>query len=632
MENLLTTTVIAPFAGFIVLVLFGARMKKSLAGAIGCVTVGISFVASSAIALGHISTGASGALRTVLYQWIDVGALSVSFGLHYDSLAVVMSFVVTFVGFLIHLYASQSMYEEDGYARFMSYMNLFVGSMLVLVLADNLLLMYLGWEGVGACSYLLIGFWYKKTENGLAAQKAFIVTRIGDTAMAIGLFIIYRNLGTLDIQEVLAKAPTELAAGGVIITAITILLIAGAIGKSAQVPLHTWLPDAMAGPTPVSALIHAATMVTAGVYLIARMHTLFELAPAADTTIAIIGSVTLLLAGFSAMVQRDIKRVLAYSTMSQIGYMFLALGVGAYHAAIFHLATHAFFKALAFLGAGVVIDAIHHEHDIFKMGGLRRKLPFAFWTFTIGIASLAALPFVTAGFYSKDAILWASYSSELGGLAFLAVALLGSLLTVIYSVRLVGLVFFGDRVHEIVKRPGTLMNISLGVLALFSIFSGFVKIPEAVAHFDPFGKFMSSALPLYTYAEGRHSHAYEWAVLIISSAEAVLGIMIGYIYIKRYEMMTAIARNNVWKKAHALLYAGFGFDWIYERVFVRPFEALARVGKNDVVDYFFAALAGICRGGNIVLSAVQTGKTRHYATAIAIGVIVLVAFAITGWR
>ena len=312
-----------------------------------------------------------------------------------------MILVITFVGFLIHLYSVEYMREDEGYSRFFAYMDLFVGSMLTLVLADNLLLLYLGWEGVGLCSYLLIGFWYKDPENGRAGRKAFIVTRIGDVALAAGIFLLYTHFRTLQIQELMQQVSIQWTTGSVLATAAALLFLGGALGKSAQVPLQTWLPDAMAGPTPVSALIHAATMVTAGVYLIARMNVLFSLSPLAMSAVAVIGAVTLLLAGCSALVQRDIKRVLAYSTISQIGYMFLALGVGAWSAAIFHFMVHAFFKALLFLGAGVVIAALGHERDMFRMGGLRRQLPFVFWTFLAGAASLSSIPLVTGRFLQQ---------------------------------------------------------------------------------------------------------------------------------------------------------------------------------------------------------------------------------------
>ena len=314
----------------------------------------------------------------MVWEWINAGNLKVDISFSLDALSLVFCFVITFVGFLIHLYSIGFMAKDEGFTRFFAYMNLFVGSMLVLVLADNILLMYLGWEGVGLCSYLLIGFWYKEPQNGYAARKAFIITRIGDTAMIIGIFILFLNFGTVNINELMQQASAKWAAGSSIAVLTAALLLGGALGKSAQLPLQTWLPDAMAGPSPVSALIHAATMVTAGVYLIARTHVLFSLAPVIQSAIAIIGALTLLLAGFSALAQHDLKRILAYSTISQIGYMFLALGVGAWSAAVFHFMIHAFFKALLFLGAGVVILVLDEEHDIFKMGGLRKKMPVVF--------------------------------------------------------------------------------------------------------------------------------------------------------------------------------------------------------------------------------------------------------------
>ena len=406
-----------PFAGFIILAVIGARIPRPVAAAIGAGSVGISALVALGIAtLPSCTAPPQGHVYTqLLWGWISVGGFKPDIALTIDALSLIMVLVITGVGFMIHLYSTESMAgEKEGYSRFFAYMNLFVGSMLTLVLADNLLLLYLGWEGVGLCSYLLIGFWYKDPANGRAAMKAFIVTRVGDASMAIGLFILYHNLGTLQIHEVLVRAAQQWPAGSTLAIAAAALLLGGAVGKSAQLPLQTWLPDAMAGPTPVSALIHAATMVTAGVYLIARTHVLFTIAPQVQLAVAVIGAATLLLAGISALTQWDIKRALAYSTMSQIGYMFLALGVGAWSAAIFHFMVHAFFKALLFLSAGVVIDALHHERDMFKMGGLRLQLPLAFWCFLIGAASLSALPLITAGFYSKDLILWETWTSASG--------------------------------------------------------------------------------------------------------------------------------------------------------------------------------------------------------------------------
>ena len=361
-----------PFAGFLALALAGRSLPRKWAAFAGVGSVGLSALLAVIVAAEFIGSPPPGnAYVQTLWTWMSVGGFRPEIAFRLDALSLTMVVVVAFVGFLIHLYSSEFMAGEEGYSRFFAYMNLFVGSMLTLVLADNLLLLYLGWEGVGLCSYLLIGFWYKEPYNGYAARKAFVVTRVGDTAFGIGLFLLFNGLGTLRIQELMLRAVQQWGSGSGMATAAAALLLGGALGKSAQLPLQTWLPDAMAGPTPVSALIHAATMVTAGVYLIARTNILFALAPHVQTAVAVIGAATLLIAGFSALAQRDIKRVLAYSTISQIGYMFLALGVGAWSAAIFHFMTHAFFKALLFLAAGSVILSLDHEHDMFRMGGLR---------------------------------------------------------------------------------------------------------------------------------------------------------------------------------------------------------------------------------------------------------------------
>src|SRR5690606_22655988 len=400
-----------PLAGSAVLMASRGELPHRAVSVVGVGSVGLAAVAAVIAAAQYLAAPEAGAFyRASLGTWMTAGDFAVELALRLDALSVVMILVVTIVGFLIHLYSTAYMAEDEGYARFFAYMNLFMAAMLVLVLADNLLLLYLGWEGVGLCSFLLIGFWYRDPANTYAARKAFIVTRIGDTGFLVGLLLLFTQLGTLEIQPMLEAAQAQWDEGD------TVAVVAA--------PL--WLPDAMAGPTPVSALIHAATMVTAGVYLIARTNVLFDLAPEVRLAVGVIGLVTLLLAGFSALTQHDIKRILAYSTISQIGYMFLALGVGAWSAAIFHFMIHAFFKALLFLAAGAVILAVHHEHNMFKMGGLRKELPVTFITFLIGAASLAALPLVTAGFYSKDAILWFAFSSSTNGsLVLWAAGLIG---------------------------------------------------------------------------------------------------------------------------------------------------------------------------------------------------------------
>src|SRR5437868_2508871 len=455
-----------PFASAAVLALFGSRIPRRMAAWLGTASIGLStFVAILAAAQFLNSPRNGGAFVEHLWTWMNVAGFQPEVGFYFDPVAIVMVLVITFVGFLIHLYSVEYMRDDEGLSRFFAYMNLFVASMLMLVLANNLLLLYLGWEGVGLCSFLLIGFWYKEPANVRAANKAFLVTRVGDTAMAVGLFLLATQLRTLDIQEVMRRATAQWPVGSGIAIAAAALLLGGAVGKSAQLPLQVWLPDAMAGPTPTSALIHAATMVTAGVYLIARTHVLYTLSPTGQSAVAAVGIATLLLAGFSAMTQHDIKRILAYSTVSQIGYMFLALGVGAWGAAIFHFMTHAFFKALLFLGAGIIIESLHHEHSVFKMGGLRKELPVIFWTFIIGGCSLAGLPLITAGFYSKGLIIWGARVSDKGSATLWLLAVFGVLLTSIYTFRLIFLVFFGEPKTHVSKKPGLAMTVPCVILA-----------------------------------------------------------------------------------------------------------------------------------------------------------------------
>ena len=626
MFDLLWLVPALPFAGFLILALFGKRIGKTTSGITGVGSVGLSALLALIIGITFISSPPSGnSYNITLWQWFDVGGFKPSIALHLDSLAIVFMFVITFVGFLIHLYSAEFMIDDEGYSRFFAYMNLFVGSMLTLVLADNFLLLYLGWEGVGLCSYLLIGFWYKEPENGTAARKAFIVTRVGDTAMAIGLFLLVMTFGTLNIKTILSLAPVEWQVGSSTVVAVAFLLLGGALGKSAQLPLQTWLPDAMAGPSPVSALIHAATMVTAGVYLIARTNALFTLAPLVLNLVAIIGAVTLLIAGFSALTQFDIKRVLAYSTISQIGYMFLALGVGAWSSAIFHFMIHAFFKALLFLAAGAVILSVHHEHNMYKMGGLRKELPITFWTFLIASASLAALPLVTAGFYSKDAILWFAYSSTTNGSSILWLAgWIGAFITAIYTFRMVFITFYGDKRSEVSHKPGWLIKIPLIVLAVLSVIGGFIELPDTMGHFAIFSSFLDMTLPAVKTIERSVS---ELTLQIIVSLTALLGVYIAYrLYIKISVSKAENVKQNLIQK---FFFAGWGFDWLYDRIFVRPVVFLAKINKNDFIDYIYTFLAWLNRMLNLILARTQTGKIRWYAMGIVLGAIItltIVAF------
>ena len=618
-----------PFAGFLVLALAGRRLSKAAIALIGTGSVGLSAILTVLIGVQFITAPPQNHVFTqTLWTWMQFDGYAPAISFSLDPLSLVMIFVVTFVGFLIHLYSAEHMLDEEGYSRFFAYMNLFVGSMLTLVLADNLLLLYLGWEGVGLCSYLLIGFWYKDPANGHAARKAFIVTRIGDTAMALGLFLLFTNLGTLNIQELMQNASKQWPVGSSMAVFASSLLLGGAVGKSAQLPLQTWLPDAMAGPTPVSALIHAATMVTAGVYLIARTHVLFALAPPVQLAVALIGAATLLIAGFSALAQKDIKRVLAYSTISQIGYMFLALGVGAWSAAMFHFMTHAFFKALLFLAAGVVILAQHHEHDMFKMGGLKNRLPVTFWTFLIGAASLSALPLVTAGFYSKDLILWEAWSLPLGSKVLWAAGLMGALLTSLYTFRMVFVTFFGASKMDVSWRPGVLTIVPLLVLALLSIIGGFVELPKTLGNLPLFSDFMRPVFPetasVVTSAEGS-----ELTLQIIASIISLAGIFLAWLFfLRRSHDAEKLAQTPAGASLQRFWLSGWGFDRLYDALFVRPVLWAARANKDDFIDSGYTGIATFNRAVHRVLSFTQTGSIRWYAMGIAIGAIVFLGIIV----
>jgi NADH-quinone oxidoreductase subunit L len=609
-----------PFASALVLVLFGSRFSRTATAAVGVGSIGLSALITILVAVSFFSAPPSGNSYTqVLWTWINVAGFEPQIGLYLDALSLVMVLVVTFVGFLIHIYSAEFMIEDEGYSRFFAYMNLFVASMITLLLADNLLLLYLGWEGVGLCSYLLIGFWYRDVANGRAARKAFIVTRVGDTAMSLGLFLLFTRLGTLQIQDLMQRASEQWQSGSTYAVIAALLLLGGAVGKSAQLPLQVWLPDAMAGPTPTSALIHAATMVTAGVYLIARTHVLFALAPAAQFAVAVVGAGTLLLAGFSALTQHDIKRVLAYSTVSQIGYMFLALGVGAWQAAIFHFMTHAFFKALLFLGAGVVINALHDEHSIFRMGGLRKELPVAFWTFLIAGCSLAGLPFITAGFFSKDLIIWAALSAERGHPGLWIAGMVGALLTSLYTFRVIFRVFFGPLGTPVTKRPGYAMTVPLMILAFLSIVGGYMK--------EPLLDFLSSVLPRtieVPTAALTEIHSEAIAALLF-----LIGLYFSYLFhLQKRSLADAMVANPGGRTLHQWWFAGWGFDWIYDKAFVQPFIWAAEINKSDFVDAFYTGVARLTELFYRGLSQTETGRVRWYAMGMAAGSVLFIAMVL----
>ncbi|NNC98819.1 MAG: NADH-quinone oxidoreductase subunit L [Gammaproteobacteria bacterium] len=602
-----------PLLSSVLLMVTAGSMPRRLVAILGAGSVGLSalFVLLAGLQFMQSATPYS----LTLWTWMQVGNFAPQFSFYIDQLTLVMMSVITGVGFLIHLYSTEFMEDDAEYSRYFAYMNMFVAAMLILVMADNLLLLYLGWEGVGVCSYLLVGFWYKDPANGAASRKAFVVTRIGDTAMALGLFLLFTELGTLEIQPMLAAADARWISGDTVPAVAALLLLGGAVGKSAQLPLHTWLPDAMAGPTPVSALIHAATMVTAGVYLIARTHGLFLLAPDVLLLVALVGLVTLLLAAFTALNQHDIKRILAYSTISQIGYMFMALGVGAWSAGIFHLMTHAFFKALLFLAAGAVIHCLHHEHDIFKMGGLRKKLPVTFWSFVIGSAALAALPF-TSGFFSKDQILLSAF--ELHGAVpgigpwLWAGGILGALLTAIYSFRLVFIVFFGKAKTEPDRQLGWRMAGPLSLLCVLSLIGGLF------------------VLPLENVFPPASAHQVSHLVEGISIGTPLVGLLIAWLVYYRGSLpVSRFTETPGGSALRRFWHSGWAIDKLYDTILVRPFVGISTAMSGELLDRIYHGIVQACQSMHGWLSRTQTGKMRWYATSMVFGLIALVT--LLGW-
>ncbi|MDN5664929.1 NADH-quinone oxidoreductase subunit L [Psychrobacter celer] len=614
--SLLPLTFIFPLIGFLILAFMRDKLTEQVARIVGVGSMLLSALCTLVVSYTFLTSYPAGTVVEMpLWTWFQVGDFAPSFGLSFDGLALTMTGIITGIGFLIHMFAAWYMKGDTGFARFFSYMNLFVASMLLLVLADNLFLLYLGWEGVGICSYLLIGYYYHDRANGRAAMKAFTVTRVGDVFLAFGLFLLFREFGTLHIQEIITRAPEVFDLNNPIMMLTTMMLVGGAMGKSAQLPLHTWLADAMAGPTPVSALIHAATMVTAGVYLIARLHPLFELTPGILLYwVGGVGALTLVVAGFCALAQTDIKRILAYSTMSQIGYMFLALGVGAWQGAIFHLMTHAFFKALLFLASGAVILAVHHEQDIFKMGGLRKKIPLVFWCYIVGGGALAAIPWVTVGFYSKEAILWETYAT--GHLVLFYMGVFGAFLTAIYTFRMIWIVFFGEEKTHAHKLSGVSYWLPLTVLLVLSTAVGAWitpplqgVLPQSVGHL----------LEVAGQAEAKHTAEY------IAMGAMLAGLVLAALLyvVNKGRLLTSFKRSRVGGALYHWCYHGLGFDALYDLLFVKPFLFIGRLLKADPIDKTWYVLPKLASAGNKVLSATQTGSLRGYAASFGLGVAVL---------
>jgi NADH-quinone oxidoreductase subunit L len=625
-----------PFAGFLIAGLFGKYLKEKaayfpIAGVIGAFILSVS-------AFFDVVNGVT--LNENFYSWISIGTLSVNVGFQIDQLTAVMLLVVTTLSSLIHIYSVGYMHGDKGYSRFFAYLALFTFFMLVLVMANNFLLMFVGWEGVGLCSYLLIGFWYEKKSASDAGIKAFVVNRVGDFGFVLAVMLIFLTFGTLDFSEVFAAVSTSVGIasyhlfGGEIsvITLIALLLFLGATGKSAQLPLYVWLPDAMEGPTPVSALIHAATMVTAGVFMIARCAPIFSLSPTAMNTVAIVGGLTAVFAATIGLVQNDIKRVIAYSTISQLGYMFLALGVGAFSAGIFHLTTHAFFKGLLFLASGSVIHALSGEQDMRKMGALKSKIKITHIVFIIGSLALAGI-FPFAGFFSKDEILWSAYNASSIGRALWVLGVAAAFMTAFYSFRLIYLTFYGkSRVdHEVmhhVHESPRVMTVPLMILAFFSVVIGWIGMPGAIiSHANLFGDFLAPLFPHAVHAAEEESHWLELGLMFFSVVVALGGIRLAYsLYVENVSVPDRIAKK--FKGAYNLLLNKYYVDEIYNAVFVngvvhKTAKFLYTVGDVKIIDGFINGLANAIGSTSRSGRKLQTGALQQYAFTMGLGLVVL---------
>ncbi len=633
MTDLAHLAALAPLlalAGAFVNGLFGRNLKEPAPGIIASVAVAAGFVLSLIAFFGVAGSGE--AVRVGFGDFLRAGDFTLSLGFHLDQLSVLMMLIITGVGLLIHVYSIGYMHGDPGYSRYFAQLNLFVASMLVLVMADSFVLMFIGWEGVGVCSFLLIGFWYHDLANASAGRKAFIVNRVGDVGFLLAMFLTFKVFGSLDIQTVSAMAPTMLY-GSAVLTGIGLLYLLAAAGKSAQLPLHVWLPDAMAGPTPVSALIHAATMVTAGVYLIARTSAVYAVAPAALATVAWVGVLTALVAAIAAVGQTDIKRILAYSTISQVGFMIAAVGAGAYWAGIFHVLTHAFFKALLFLGAGSVIHALGGEQDVRKMGGLGRRMRVTGTTALIATLAIAGVPFLS-GFFSKDSIVVATFTSGAlagaGGEVLYALLMVTAGITAFYMFRWYYLVFAGEErlergVSEKVHESPSVMTVPLTILAIGSVLVGYLGLPSFLAD-NRIAAWLGHAT-----AAGEFSHpsvATEWLLLIASVVVAFIGLGLGY-------WVYAVGKGALAKRLGNAPIAGasrgaFGFDILYRALFVDTGAGTAEAVTlldREVVDRGLVGLSGVVPLIGGLLRRWQSGQVRAYAFAMLVGAACLVAAA-----
>jgi NADH-quinone oxidoreductase subunit L len=635
-----------PLAGFLVNGLLGTRLGKRFVSVVGVGSVGAATLVAYARLVPYLSGDRAPVIERVA-DWIRAGDFSAEIAFRLDPLSALMIGFVTFVAFLIHVYSIGYMRHEAtdaGYARFFAYLNLFMFSMLTLVLAQNFLLMFVGWEGVGLCSYLLIGYYFDQPFAPAAGTKAFVVNRIGDWGFLLGMFGLVFQFGTLDYDRVLGAAAGDPARYAPFLTLIALCLFLGAVGKSAQVPLYVWLPDAMAGPTPVSALIHAATMVTAGVYMVTRCNVIFRLAPDAMLVVAVVGTVTALLAALIGMAQNDIKKVLAYSTVSQLGYMFLACGVGAFTAGMFHVMTHAFFKACLFLGAGSVMHAMSGELDMRKMGGLKAHLPITYRTFFIAALTISGIP-PLAAFFSKDAILGAAFAAGPGVHKVLwAVGLLTAGLTAFYMFRLVSQTFEGtfrgtpEQEHHVHESPRS-MTVPLIVLAALSVVGGLVGIPAALGGSDRFGAFLEPILLPIAHAPeaAAHelSHATEWLLMGASVAVAVAGVLLAWKWYAKEGARVPQRLAAAYPAAYALVAEKFRVDELYDAIIVRPFALLARLCWKVVdvliIDGILNAGAFLVELTGDLLRFLQTGNVRNYALSFLLGVVALMLIVMGTW-
>ena len=627
MQHLLGWIVLLPLAGFVVNGVLGTRLAGRRIGA-GWVSVIACAMPIAAFALTLVAFGAllaSGQPRLELsYTWAEIGGQRLEIAFWFDRLSAVMTLVVTGVGSLIHVYSTGYMKGDEGHARYFAYLNLFLFFMLLLVLGRSLLVMFVGWEGVGLASYLLIGFWFDDPAKAAAGKKAFVTNRIGDAAFLLGMFLLWHALGTLDLDRINAAFAAG-PAPAVSASLVGVLLFIGACGKSAQIPLHVWLPDAMAGPTPVSALIHAATMVTAGIYLVARLSGLYLQAPEASQLIAVVGVATAFLAATVAVVQTDIKKVLAYSTVSQLGLMFVALGVGAYAVAIFHVVTHAFFKACLFLGAGSVIHALGGEQDIRKMGGLMRRIPLTFATFAVATAAIAGIP-PLAGFWSKDEILWFAFASSRGGATWLwLLASAAALLTSFYMFRLLWLTFFGrsrmtpEVEHHVHESPWSMTGV-LFVLAVLSAVGGFLHVPH----------FLEPMMPLPAVQPERA--ALQMPLIGVAVAIGLAGLA-GAAWFFGGDASRATAWRERLPGLHRLLSAKYHVDELYEAVLGRPLRwisdrVLLQWGDRRLIDGTLHLAAGTAKVAATVLGALQSGGLQRYALYVVLGLLAALAWSV----